>query len=487
MKHLHHMTAVDLRNAFIKGEISAVSIAKHFLKRIEILDPKIKAFLSVFESQSLRKAEALDKKRAHNKPLGKMAAIPVAIKDNMHIEGEITTCGSKFLRKYKALFDATVTRLMEEEDALFIGKTNLDEFAMGSSTENSAYFPTYNPWDVNCVPGGSSGGSAAAVAARLSLIATGSDTGGSIRQPAALCGIVGFKPTYGRVSRYGLVAFGSSLDQIGPLTTCVADAALTMEVIGKGCPYDATCLDLPQESYLLPSSLKGTKFGVPWKFLEPLQPEPRENFEKAVDVLKKQGATIVDVNLDTLKHSIAVYYILATAEASTNLARFDGIRYGERSEKASTLDEVYDLSRLEGFGREVKRRIMLGTFVLSSGYKDAYYKKAQQVRTLMMDAFDTAFNTCDAILLPTAPNVSFPSGSVSDPVQLYLQDIFTISANLAGLPAISVPSGFNSQGMPFGLQIVGPQLCDVSVVQYAHVFEQATKHLKMPPNIEIPT
>lgn len=484
MKHLHLMSAVALRDAFLKGEVTAVAIAQHFLHRIGAYDPTIKAFLSVFESQALLKAETLDRKRAHNKPLGKMAAIPIAIKDNMHIKDEITTCASKFLKNYKALFDATAVRLMEQEDALFIGKTNLDEFSMGSATENSAYFSTRNPWNLKTVPGGSSGGSSAAVAARLSLIATGTDTGGSIRQPAAFCGIVGFKPTYGRVSRYGLIAFGSSLDQIGPLTTTVTDAALTMEVIGRNCVHDATCLDLPPETYTLSTSLKNVTFGVPWKFLEQLQPEARDNFSKAIEVMKDKGAKIVDVDLDILKYSIAVYYILATAEASTNLARFDGIRYGARAPNAKTLDEVYDFSREEGFGHEVKRRIMLGTFVLSSGYNDAYYKKAQQVRTLMIEAFDTVFNTCDAILLPTSPTGSFESGSFTDPVQLYLQDIFTIPANLAGLPAVSVPSGFDAKGMPLGLQIIGPTLCDVSVMQYAYAYEQATKHNFVPHNYE---
>lgn len=481
MKHLHLLSAISLRNAFLEGEISAVEIAEYFLNRIAKHDPKLQAFLSVFESQAMLKAESLDRKRAHNKPLGKMAAIPVAIKDNMHIEGEITTCASRFLKNYKALFDATAVKLMEQEDALFLGKTNLDEFAFGSTTENSAYFSTRNPWNLKHVPGGSSGGSAAAVSARLSLIATGTDTGGSIRQPAAFCGIVGFKPTYGRVSRYGLVAFGSSLDQIGPMATCVEDAALTMEVIGKNCPYDATCLDLPSETYNLESPFNKPQFGVPWKFLESLDAEVKKNFLQAVDVMKEKGAKIVDVNLDILKHSIATYYILATAEASTNLARFDGIRYGERAFTAETLDEIYDLSRSEGFGTEVKRRIMLGAFVLSAGYKDAYYKKAQKIRTLMIDAFESIFSTCDAILLPTAPTGAFESGSISDPLQLYLQDIYTISANLAGLPSISVPSGFDVHEMPLGLQIIGPQLCDVAVMQYAYAFEQATKHQKIPP------
>ncbi len=402
----------------------------------------------------------------------------------MHIKGEITTCGSKFLSNYKAPFDATATHLLEEEDAILIGKTNLDEFAMGSSTGNSAYFPTNNPWDLNCVPGGSSGGSSAAVAARLALIATGSDTGGSIRQPASFCGIVGYKPTYGRVSRYGLVAFGSSLDQIGAMTTTVADLALTMEVMGHNCPHDATSLDLPPESYLLQKDLKETTFGIPWHFLEDLKPEIRANFMDSIEVMKSLGAKIVDIDLDVLKYSIAVYYILATAEASTNLARFDGIRYGIRAKEAKTLEEIYEYSRENGFGREVKKRIILGTFVLSAGHQDAYYKKAQKVRTLMIDAFEKAFATCDAVLMPTAPSGAFEHNSIHDSIEMYLQDIFTIPANLAGLPAISVPSGYDSRQMPLGLQIIGPQMCDVPVVQYAYAYEQATQHLRIPKNFE---
>jgi len=485
MKHLHHLSAIELRDAFIKGELSAVQIVETFLSRIDQHDKHLGAFLSVLSTQAIMKAESIDKKRAQNQPLGKMAAIPVAIKDNMHIAGEITTCASNFLKNYKAPFDATAVRLMEKEDAILIGKTNLDEFAMGSSNENSAFFPVHNPWDRKCVPGGSSGGSAAAVAARLAPIATGSDTGGSIRQPAGFCGIVGYKPTYGRVSRYGLVAFGSSLDQIGPFATTVADAALTMEVIGRHCPNDATSLDLPPENYLLPKRLEaGATIGVPWKFLEQLKPEIRKNFHDAIDVMKSLGAQIVDVDLDILKYSISVYYILATAEASTNLARFDGIRYGVRSKDAKTLEEIYEYSRKEGFGREVKKRIMLGTYVLSAGFQDAYYKKAQKVRTLMIDAFELAFGKCDAVMMPVATSGAFEPGVFQDPHEMYLQDIFTVPANLAGLPAISVPSGYDGRGMPLGVQIIGPQMCDVSVMQYAYAYEQASKHTRIPREYE---
>lgn len=478
---MHRFSAIELRDAFIRGEIKAVEIVQHFLKRIEKYNEKLGAFLHIFGPKALLKAETLDRKRSHNEPLGKLAAVPFAIKDNMHIEGELTTCGSQILKNYKAPFSATAIRLLEQEDAIIIGKTNLDEFAMGSSNENSSFFPAHNPWNTVCVPGGSSGGSAAAVAARLSPLATGSDTGGSIRQPAGFCGIVGYKPTYGRVSRYGLVAFGSSLDQIGPLTTTVSDAALCMEILGKYCPHDATSLDLPPEVYSLSKNLeKETTIGVPKAFVQNLKPEIYDNFNQSLDAMKSLGAKIVDVDLNILRSSIAVYYILATAEASTNLARFDGIRYGLRSNHAKTLDEIYEYSRKEGFGPEVKKRIMLGTFVLSAGFQDAYYKKAQKVRTLILDAFEKAFAKCDAIMMPVTTGGAFEKGSISDPLEMYLQDIFTVPANLAGLPAISVPAGYDKQGLPLGVQFLGPQMCDVAVMQYAYAYEQATKHAKIP-------
>lgn len=480
---IHRLSAVEIRNQFIKGELTAVQIVESYLARIQKYDPDLKAFLSVLGPRALLKAEALDRKRKRKEPVGKMAAIPVAIKDNMHIEGEITTCGSRFLENYRAPFSATAVQRMEEEDAILIGKTNLDEFAMGSSNENSAFFASLNPWDLSRVPGGSSGGSAAAVAGRLVPIATGSDTGGSIRQPASFCGIVGYKPTYGRVSRYGLVAYGSSLDQIGPLTTTVADAALAMEVLGSPCAKDATSLELPAEIYTLSKTLPPDfTIGVPTEFLKGLRPEILDRFESSLEVFRKLGAKIIEVDLTLLKYSIAIYYILATAEASTNLARFDGIRYGVRHGK--TLDEIYDASRKLGFGKEVKKRIMLGTYVLSAGYQDAYYRKAQKVRTLILDAFDKAFQQCDVVVTPTTTFSAFHSGAIQDSVEMYLQDIFTVPANLAGLPAISVPAGLNTDGMPLGLQIMGPQMCDVSVMQCGYAYEQATKHLQIPAGYE---
>lgn len=485
---MHLLSAAALRDLFLKGEMTAVEIVEKTLKRIEKHDKKIGAFLSLFSERLMEKAKALDAKKKSGKPLGKLAGVPIALKDNINVKGELTTCASKFLSNYRAVFDATVTRLLEEEDALIIGKTNMDEFAMGSSTENSAFQLTKNPWNLESTPGGSSGGSAAAVSARFCPVAFGSDTGGSIRQPASCCGIFGFKPTYGRVSRYGLVAFGSSFDQIGPLTHNVADAALLLEVIGKHCPNDSTSLNLPTEPYVekLNRPIKGAKIGVPWRFLEKLAAPAKENFERNLHVFQDLGATIVDVDLDILNSSVAVYYILATAEASTNLARYDGIRYGKRSSRAQTLEEVYDFSKQEGFGPEVKRRIMLGTYVLSAGYQDAYYKKAQKVRTLMIRQFKKAFSICDVIATPTTPSSAFKIGEFLDPIQMYLQDIYTIPANLAGLPAISIPSGFCKEGKPFGLHLTGPQMHDGEVLRFAHQFEKATDFAKKtPPMFEV--
>lgn len=472
---MHTLSAIELRDKFLRGELTSTAIVNFYLDRIAKYDKQIGAFLTVFQERALIKAKALDEKRAAKKTLGKLAGIPIALKDNMHLKGEISTCGSKFLTNYRAPFDSTVAQLLESEDAILIGKTNMDEFAMGSSTENSALQKTINPWAIRCTPGGSSGGSAAAVAARLCPIALGSDTGGSIRQPASLCGIIGFKPTYGRVSRNGLVAFGSSLDQIGPMTTQTADAGLVMEVIGRHCDRDSTSIPMPPEEYLstFNGNIQGMKIGVPWHFLDGLESEARRSFDRSIDLLKKLGAQIVDIDLSILKYSLATYYIVATAEASTNLARFDGIRYGNRSAKAKTLDEVYELSKEEGFGHEVKRRIMLGTFVLSAGYQSAYYKKAQKIRTLIIRRYKEAFAVCDLIATPVSPFPAFEVGSITDPLQMYLADIYTIATNLAGLPCVSVPSDFSKEGKPIGLQLIGPQKLDRRVLQAAYAFEKA--------------
>lgn len=482
---MHNLSAVEIRDKFLSGEFTATKIVTHFLDRIEKYDDKIKAFIKVYNERAMEQAKALDTKKANGEKLGKMAGIPVALKDNMHVKGETTTCASKFLTNYTAPFDATVTQLLENEDAIIIGKTNLDEFAMGSSTENSAFHSTNNPWDLERVPGGSSGGSAAAVAARLCPLALGSDTGGSIRQPASLCGVYGYKPTYGRVSRFGLVAFGSSLDQIGPFATSTEDIALIMQVLGQHCNRDSTSIPKGPENYLekFNTEVSGLKIGVPWDFLKDLSPEAKATFENALEVYKGMGAKIVEVNLDILKHSIAVYYILATAEASTNLARFDGVRYGQRSPNAQTLNEVYDMSKEEGFGPEVKRRILLGTYVLSSGYQDAYYKKAQKVRTLMIEQYEKAFNKCDVIAMPVTPFTAFKKGAIKDPIQMYLEDIYTISCNLAGIPGISIPNGFSSEGLPLGLQLLAPQKKDVRLVSIANEYQKATDHHKKIPEL----
>jgi aspartyl-tRNA(Asn)/glutamyl-tRNA(Gln) amidotransferase subunit A len=468
---------------FVAGQISAKEIVSKAFDRIEAHDNKLGCFLSIFPERAKKVAQRLDEKRSKKEKLGKLAGVTVALKDNIHLLGEKTTCGSKFLANYKAVFDATATRLLEEEDAIILGKTNLDEFAMGSSTENSAFHPTKNPWDLSISPGGSSGGSAAAVAARLCSLAFGSDTGGSVRQPASFCGVVGFKPTYGRISRHGLVAFGSSLDQIGPFATTVKEVALAMEVLAKPCRFDATSIATAAPSYLkkLQEPIKGMTVGVPWRFLEGLDKEPRHNFDESLKVFKDLGCQLVDIDLDILKYSIAVYYILATAEASTNLARFDGIRFGHRSKRATTLDEIFDFSRQEGFGMEVKRRIMLGTYVLSSGYQDAFYKRAQKVRTLIIRQFKEAFKKCQIIATPTSPFSAFEIGKIHDPLQMYLQDIYTVPVNLAGLPAISLPSGFCTRKRPLGLHIIGPYLHDGTVMQAAHHVEQKTQFTSHTP------
>jgi aspartyl-tRNA(Asn)/glutamyl-tRNA(Gln) amidotransferase subunit A len=471
---MYKKSAIDIRQQFLNGEHSSVSIAQYFLQRIHQLDGEVGAFLSVFDDDVLAQAEKLDKKRASGQSLGKLAGIPIAIKDNILMQGKLNTCASKFLTNYTAPYNASVIEKLLQEDALLIGKTNLDEFAMGSSNENSALQKTYNPWNLKCSPGGSSGGSAAAVAARMTPLSLGSDTGGSVRLPASFCGVVGYKPTYGRVSRSGLVAFGSSLDQIGPLATNVKDIGLLMEVIGSPCPKDSTTYPRPAEEYLKDDrpSLKGMKIGVPWEFLSELAEEPKKAFEAALERAKELGATIVNVDLGILKSSIAVYYILATAEASTNLARFDGIRYGRRSSEAKTLEEVYDFSKREGFGPEVKKRILLGTFVLSSGYQDAYYRKAQKIRRLILENYQTAFQSCDLIATPVSPFSAFEVGEIKDSLQMYLEDIYTVGVNLAGLPAISLPNILTKENKPLGFQLIGPQKEDKRVVMAAAALEE---------------
>jgi len=482
---LHTLSALDLRERFINGTNSAQEITTHFLNRVKLHDPKVCAFLEVFAEDAMQKAKVLDEKRSEKKPLGVFAGVPVAIKDNLHMKGKKTTCGSKILQNFTAPFSATCCELLEEQDAILIGKTNLDEFAMGSSTENSAFFKTKNPWDLACTPGGSSGGSAAAVSARFCPVALGTDTGGSVRQPAALCGIVGLKPTYGRVSRWGVVAYGSSLDQVGPMSSYVEDTALLMETIGRHCEKDSTSIDIASDQHLsdIKNFKKGLRIGVPWQFLEGLNEDTASNFKQALKVFESYGATIYNIDLSILKYSLATYYILAPAEASTNLARYDGIRYGLRSKEAKSLDEVYDYTRDDGFGSEVKRRIMLGTFVLSSGYKNAYYRKAQQVRTKIIDTFKEAFKACDLVAIPCVPNSAFELGSIKDPLSMYLEDIYTIAANLTGLPAISLPSGFCKKSKPLGLQLIAPELHEKPLLQASYFFQQETKFNQHIPSL----
>lgn len=481
---MYRLSGIELKELFTHSDLSAQEILSYFLARIEKFDPQIGAFLHLCPKRALLQAQLLDEKKKKGEYLGKLAGIPIAIKDNIHIKGEKTTCASKFLQNYRAVFDATVTTLLEKEGAILIGKTNLDEFAMGSSTEKSALQSTCNPWHLQCVPGGSSGGSAACVAARLAPLALGSDTGGSVRQPAAFCGIFGLRPTYGRVSRYGLVAYGSSLDQIGPMATTVQDLALVMEVLGSHDPHDATSLPSASDAYLsrLDEPIEGMKLGVPWQLLEGLGQEAKDNFMNALELLKSLKVEILEVDLNILQHAIATYYIIATAEASTNLARFDGIRYGERSKEANSLAEVYEYSRSEGFGPEVKKRIMLGTFVLSSGIQDAFYKKAAKVRVRMIQEFQKAFEKCHSIAMPVSPVTAYPIGAIQDPLEAYLQDIYTTGVNLAYLCGISIPTGFNPEGKPMALQLIGRKKEEVLLCQIANHFAKTNKsYQKIPP------
>lgn len=481
---MFELPAHILTKLFKEGELSAENIVNDFLYRIELFNPDLQAFLRVFSEKARQKAFELDQKRKKGLPLGKVAAVPIAIKDNIHVKGEITTCGSKFLENYQANFNATAIHHLEEEDAIIFGKTNLDEFAMGSSGIHSAFIPAKNPWDLTCSPGGSSSGSSAAVSARLCPIALGTDTGGSVRQPASLTGTIGFKPTYGRVSRYGLVAYGSSLDQIGPIATSTRDIALCMEVIARDCPFDSTKINLPALfANHLEKPIHKTKIGVDWKFLESLSKDVYQNFHESIEKFQSLGAEIVEIDLDILKFSIAVYYILSTSEAATNLARFDGIRFGKRSKEAKTLEEIYTFSRREGFGKEVKNRILLGTFVLTSNHSQAYYEKAQKVRTLIIRKLHEAFSKCNILALPTTPTAAFTFDAIHDPLEEYLQDVYTVGANLGGIPGISIPSGFASSGKPLGLQLLGPQMGDADVLRFAHAFEAVSDFsVFIPPN-----
>src|SRR3989338_82027 len=477
------MSAAAIARAVAAGEIAAEEAVNAHLKRIKALEPKLRAFITVLEQSALEQARAVDRKKAEGKPLGRLAGVPVAVKDNILIEGVEATCSSKILKGARAVYDATVIRRLREQDAVFIGKTNLDEFAMGSSTENSAFFKTVNPWNAGCVPGGSSGGSAAAVAARFAPLALGSDTGGSIRQPAAFCGVIGLKPTYGLVSRFGLIAFASSLDQIGPFTRSVEDAALALSVLGGHDPKDTTsAVAVPQEVLQkMKGDVRGLKIGLPKEYFIPgMDPEVEHGVREAVEELKRQGATTVAVSLPHTQYAVATYYIIAPAEASSNLARFDGIRYGHSARQAKTLEELYEASRGEGFGSEVKRRIMLGKYALSSGYYQAYYGKAQRVRTLIKNDFDEAFKKVDLLATPTSPTAAFKFGEkAGDPLSMYLSDIFTIPSNMAGNASVSLPCGLTKTGLPIALQLIGPAFSEGLVLRPAAANKQANPSPKL--------
>ncbi|MFA6316356.1 MAG: Asp-tRNA(Asn)/Glu-tRNA(Gln) amidotransferase subunit GatA [Elusimicrobiota bacterium] len=439
------------------GRRSAAAVLEESLGRIRERDPEVRAFLKVHEDEARLRAADIDQRRAAGEKLGRLAGVPVAVKDNINARGWETTCGSRILQGFKAPFDAAAVERLRAEDAVLVGKTNLDEFAMGSSTENSAFFPTANPWDPSRVPGGSSGGSAAAVASGMVPAALGSDTGGSVRQPAGFCGCVGFKPTYGLVSRRGLVAYASSLDQIGPLTATVADAALLLSVIGGHDPKDSTSSPRPLPDYAeaLSGDIKGLKIGLPKEyFVAGADPETLALVREAVAALERRGASVAEVSLPHTKHAISAYYVIAPCEASSNLARYDGTRYGKGTEAGGSFEEVCAAARGEGFGAEVKRRIMLGTFALSEGYHDAYYGQAQKARTLIRRDFEDVFGRVDVIATPTSPGPAFRFGEKAEPMAMYLSDIFTITANLAGIPAISVPAGLTRAGLPVGLQFL---------------------------------
>ena len=480
MNELLKKSAAEQSKALKNKEISAVELTNAAFDRIEEVDGKLGAFNSLTKEIAINTAKKVDEKIAKGDELPLLAGVPLALKDNMNLKGSKTTASSKILENFVSPFNATISEKLLNNLVLIVGKANLDEFAMGSSNENSAFKKVHNPWNLNKVPGGSSGGSAASVAACEATLALGSDTGGSIRLPASFCGIVGMKPTYGRVSRYGLIAFASSLDQIGPFARTVEDAANLLEVISGHDPKDSTSLNLPVEHYSahLNDDIKGMKVGVIKELMsEGLSDDVQKAIEKAIEDYKKLGCEIVEISLPRLKYSIGIYYILATAECSSNLARFDGVKYGYRTPDAKNLLEMYTKTRAEGFGPEVKRRIMLGTYALSSGYYDAYYKKAQQMRALVTQDFEEAFKKVDILISPTCPNTAFDLGAkASDPLAMYLTDIATISANLAGIPGLSVPAGFDKDGMPIGLQILAPQLQESRLFNAAHKFERANDY-----------
>lgn len=474
------LTLKEMVSKIKSRELSSEEVVSSYLKNIREKEHGVNAFLTVMGDDALAKAKEIDKRIEDGEKLGALAGIPIAVKDNICTEGVKTTCASKMLQDFVPPYDATVVKKLIAEDAVIIGKTNMDEFAMGSSTENSAFKKTANPRDLSRVPGGSSGGSAAAVGADMCPVSLGSDTGGSIRQPAAFCGVVGLKPTYGLVSRFGLVAFGSSLDQIGPFSQNVEDSAYMLNIISGTDLYDSTSIrELPEIDYTasLKDGVKGMKIGVPEEFFgEGLDAEIKETVEKAIETLKENGAEVEMISLPIIKDGLAAYYIMSSAEASTNLSRYDGIRYGYRPEKFDSVDELMEKSRTEGFGPEVKRRIMIGTYALSSGYYDAYYNKADKFRTKLKHDLSKTFKKYDLILGPVSPVLPFKLGEKNaDPLSMYLADIYTINVNLAGIPAISIPGGVSKDGLPIGIQLMGDMLCEEKIFKAAYSLEQSLK------------
>ena len=473
------LTVHELQEKLEKKELSVTEITKAYINKINEKEKDVNAFITLLTSEAEEEAKNMEQKIESGQAPSSLAGIPIGIKDNICTKGVKTTCASKMLENFVSPYNATVVEKLKEAGLINLGKLNMDEFAMGASTEYSALAKTRNPWNLEAVPGGSSGGSAAAVAANMVPWALGSDTGGSIRQPAAFCGVVGLKPTYGLVSRYGLVAFASSLDQIGPITKDVKDSAILLNLLVGHDSKDSTSVDMPKVDYVksLKNDVKGLKIGVPKEFFgEGINSEVKASLEKAISKYKELGAEVEEFSLDIAKYSLAAYYIIACAEASSNLGRFDGIRYGYRTKNYTNLEELFVNSRSEGFGEEVKRRIILGTYVLSSGYYDAYYKKAQKVRTLVKNEFNKAFEKYDVLLTPTSPTVAFKAGTRSNnPLEMYLADICTVSVNVAGLPGISVPCGLDSNGMPIGMQLIGNKFDEATILNAAYAYEQATK------------
>ena len=481
--NLAQLTLHQASDRLRRREISSSELTEAVFARIAATDDKVHAYLTLARDEAMAQARQADQRLKQNENESPLLGVPLAVKDNFLTKGLRTTCASKILGDFMPPYDATTVGKLRQAGAVIVGKTNLDEFAMGSSAENSAFFPTHNPWNLERIPGGS----AAAVAADQCIAALGTDTGGSIRQPAACCGVVGLKPTYGRVSRYGIIAFASSMDQVGPLTKDVRDAALLLQALAGNDPADSTSASLAVPQYLeaLGGNVKGLRIGVPKEyFVSGMQLDVEQAVRNAIRELEKNGAIIEEISLPHTEYAVAVYYIVATAEASSNLARYDGMRFGHRAD-AKDLTETYRVSRDEGFGAEVKRRIMLGTYVLSAGYYDQYYLKAQRIRTLIKQDFDLAFNDCDVIITPTSPTTAFKIGEkIKDPLQMYLSDIYTISANLAGLPALSLPCGFDGDGMPIGLQIIGKPFDESTMLRVAHAYEQATEWHKKKPRME---